>query len=247
MPVRPADQGRWKGGALLANTPRACRESLLLVVGCLCAIITARAGIIVPAFDSGTYNASGFHLAANKSYTTGIAGGVENRSYFVFSIPVLPAQLVSAVLELENPVNGYRSPDPMETLQIFEVSTPLAMLQATNFGAIAIFADLGTGTPYAFRTVSAADNNTLINIPLNAAALAAITGAAGGSLAFGGALTSLAGVTDEFVFGFTGTGSPIRRLELTFVPEPAVAGPLSAALFAFGLAVWKRHRARREQ
>jgi hypothetical protein len=88
MPLRPADRGRWKGGALLANTPRACRESLLLFVGCLCAIVTARAGIIVPALDSGTYNASGFHLAANKSYTTGIAGGVENRSYFVFSIPV---------------------------------------------------------------------------------------------------------------------------------------------------------------
>src|SRR5262249_58390971 len=115
---------------------------------------------------------------------------------------------------------GYSSPAPTETLSFFDVSTPLASLQATGSGQTAIYNDLGTGATFASRTVSTADNGTLVSVGLNAAGLAAIQAAAGSSVALGGALTSISGTANQFVFGFTGGGTDVKQLVLNLgLPE----------------------------
>jgi hypothetical protein len=203
--------------------------------------------ITISAADSGTYTSSGFHLSTNKNYTTGISGGTEDRSYFVFNLPLFSAPIISAELQLTNPANGYTSPDAFEIFQLFDVLTPISSLQATNFTATSIFADLGTGTAYGSRTVSATDNATLVTIPLNVSAISAITAAGGGAWALGGALTTLGGATNEFMFGFTGTGSPTRQLVVSVIPEPDTLGLLSLGLLLCGTAARIRRKIRRKK
>src|SRR5262245_29463868 len=170
--------------------------------------------ITISAIDSGTYTSSGFHLATNKNYTTGISGGTEVRSYFVFNLPSFSEPILSATLELSNPPNGYTSPDAFEIFQLNDVLTPISLLEATSFGATEVFNDLGSGVTYGTRGVSVTDNGTLVTMTLNASAISAITAAGGGTWALGGALTTLGGATNEFMFGFTGTGTPTRALVL---------------------------------
>jgi len=219
---------------LLRGTSRAGFCLLVtFMVGGLFRVTPATADTIsISASDTGTYTSSGFHLSSNKNYTTGISGGTEDRSYFVFNIPSISAPIVSVQLQLTNPLNGYTSPDPFETFQLFDVLTSIPLLEATNVGSTSIFNDLGSGISYGTRTVSVADNGTLVTISLNSAAMSAITTASGSALAFGGALTSLGGATNEFVFGFTGTGTPTRSLVITTttVPEPSALASLSVAL-----------------
>jgi hypothetical protein len=237
------------GGTLLRTITRAAHYFVLaLIVGSLFHAVPARADTItVLALDSGTYTSSGFHLSTNKNYTTGISGGTELRSYFVFNLPSFSAPILSAELQLSNPPNGYTSPDAFEIFQLFDVLTPIASLQATNFGATGIFTDLGNGTPYGIRSVSAADDGALVTIPLNISAISAITASGGSTWALGGVLTTLGGATNEFMFGFTGTGTPTRTLVVTVVPEPGTFGSLSLGLLLWAATTCTRSRLRRKK
>jgi hypothetical protein len=67
--------------------------------------------------------------------------------------------------------------------------------------------------------VSAADNSTVVAIPLNAAGVAAINAAAGGKFAIGGALTGLQFTNPAYVFGNTGAG--VKQLVLTLGSAPS--------------------------
>ena len=59
-----------------------------------------------------------------------------------------------------------------------------------------VFDDLGTGTFYGERVMSAADNGTWVRVILNVEALAAINRAAGSSIAFGGSLANVGAVPE---------------------------------------------------
>src|SRR5262249_52345136 len=100
---------------------------------------------------------------------------------------------------------------------------------------------------YGSRTVSAADNATLVTIPLNVSAISAITAAGGSAWALGDALTTLGGATDEFMFGFTGTGGPTRRLVVSVIPEPDTLGLLSLGLLLWSAAARVRCKIRRKR
>jgi hypothetical protein len=84
-----------------------------------------------------------------------------------------------------------------------------------NAAGLAGFNDLGSGTLYGTRLVSTADNGTVIEIVLNSAALADLN-AASGLFLFGGALGTVAGPSDQYVFGFS---------MASFVSDHTAAGP----------------------
>ncbi|MCL4814892.1 MAG: PEP-CTERM sorting domain-containing protein [Vicinamibacteraceae bacterium] len=216
----------------------------LLLCGCSMSAASA-ATIQVTAADSGFYSETGQHVQTNENYLTGRFNTVD-RSFFVFDLTGVSGQVTAATLNLFNPdisafLKGYVSPDPSETLAIFDVTTPVATLTAGGNGLVGIFNDLGTGTQFGSIVVSPADNGQTVSIVFNAAGLAAINAALGSTIAFGGALTTLgAGPADEYVFGFstaTFAGGDVRRLDLTVVPEPGLA-----ALLAVGLAGALRRR-----
>lgn len=225
----------------------------------------AAAPVTLDALDSGWYLANGLHLADNENYLTGIsrasARSGEHRSFFLFDLSSVGGIIRSATLRLYNPTDqdilfeppsdplpgGYESPDPTETLHIYDVHTPVAAMTGGTAGP-AGFDDLGSGTLYGSRVVSGADDGTVVEIPLNAAALAALN-ASRGRFLFGGALGTLADLEDvpEFVFGFSMVsveGDTTRQLVLD-VPEPSTFVLSCAA--AVALAVRSRFGRRRRQ
>jgi hypothetical protein len=194
------------------------------------------ATIQIDATDSGAYQSSGFHLSTNENYLTGNLT-LEHRSFFVFDLTGVSGTITSATLNLFNPgvmpcCLGYVSPDPTETFALVDVSTPVSTLVATGTN-VAIFDDLGSGTTFGQYVASAADNGTTISLALNAAGIAALNAAAGSTIAFGGVLTTLSALPNQYVFGFstaTFVEDDVRRLDLTTAPEPT-----SLALLGLGL------------
>ena len=81
--------------------------------------------ITLDAVDSGTYQASGLHNPGIENYLTGVFRQ-EHRSFVLFDLSSLDGQIQSATLRLFNPevsefLHGYVSPDPTETLNIYDV------------------------------------------------------------------------------------------------------------------------------
>ena len=210
----------------------------------------AAAPVTLDAIDSGFYNASGLHLQTNENFLTGVFLGVEDRSFLLFDLSSISGTIVSAQLRLFNPevsafLHGYVSPDPTETLTIHDVTTPAASVRDGSAG-VAGFGDLGSGTLYGSQTVSAADNGQIVEIALNAAALADLNAAAG-QFVFGGALGTL-GAGNRYVFGFTTAAfvaDHTRQLVLDVqpVPEPSALGLLVVG--AVVIAARRRQRSRR--
>ena len=94
------------------------------------------------------------------------------------------------------------------------MSTPATAVEASNSGRTDIFNDLGSGTVLGSRSVSAADNNDIISIPLNSAAVNLLNASRGGQFALGGAITTLAGSSAQYIFAYT--GDQVAQLVLTF-------------------------------
>lgn len=220
------------------------RQSPYVCLSIACALLcptAARAALVqVDASDSGFYLQTGTHIPTSEYYFTGVLFSDEHRSFFVFDLPGVPGVITGATLHLYNPFlstfqPGFKSPDASETLVVYDVSTPVATVTAGGAGLVGIWNDLGSGTVFGARDVSSADNDTTIAITLNAAALAALNAAIGGQIAFGGALSTVVGTADQFVFAFaTADFVPIdvRRLDLTVteVPEPGLLALLLLAL-----------------
>src|SRR5262249_28925503 len=152
--------------------------------------------------DSGWWNSTGSHDQSNDNYITGQTLGNQYHDFFVFNLAGVHELIVGAQLRLTNPL--YSSPDATETYSVFDVSTPIAALSARGSGRTDIFTDLGTGSDFGSQTVSSADNGQVVTVNLSPAALARLNAAAGGQVALGGALTTLAGSVDQFLFGFSG-------------------------------------------
>ncbi|MFO0798570.1 MAG: S8 family serine peptidase [Gemmataceae bacterium] len=175
------------------------------------------------AADSGWYTQAGFHDPSNTNFLVGLytfASTNEYRDWFLFNVPVLPGPVASARIEIFNPSspNGYQSPDATETYTLFDVTTSIASLTGGTAG-VAGFADLGSGVSYGSVTVSAASNGTLVVISLNAAGLAAVAAAQGGQFAVGGALTTISGAANQFLFGGTNSGVTRQLVIETTAPS----------------------------
>jgi hypothetical protein len=217
--------------------------ALALTGASVAAPVAANAATItVDASASGAYNAAGARVSATQNFLTGQFERVERRSFFAFDLASVAGTVTAAKLRLFNPevsqfLHGYVSPDPSETLAFWDATTLAASLLDGSAG-VAGFADLGSGTLFGTRSVSAVDNGTVIEIDLNADALAALNAAAGGDFVLGGSLTSLGGTADQYVFGFSMANfvaDHTRALVLEVAPALAVPEPSALLLAGTGL------------
>ncbi len=220
------------------------RPSVLMsvvVVGM--AVSAAQAQVITRNMRArGVYTFGGFHNSGNNNYISGNSNdpATTTRNFFVVDLNGVTETIQSARLLLRNPIvgvefnNGFSSPQGTETYSLFDSTTPIAQLAASQTNRLDIYTDLGTGTIFGAIVATSALNGTDVSISLNAAGLASLNAARGGLWSVGGAITTInggTGQTNEYLFGFSGGPSPAdgqTRLELT-IPSPTAAGVLGLA------------------
>jgi hypothetical protein len=179
------------------------------------------------AIDSGWWDNNGNHTANNKNYIA----GRNNHDFFVFDLATVRQPIVSGQFNVAMPPTGYNSVDPSEPYALFDVSTSISALRATNSGQTAIFNDLASGTTYGTRVYSAADNGTLTSIPLNSSGIAVLNSAFAGQAAFGGALTDTSSSGGQAIFSSSGEETNTKQLALLLA---------SSDFYSFHLAAGQR-------
>jgi hypothetical protein len=201
---------------------------LVLILTAMSAGNAQAADVSLSHLDSGWYTDKGEHDSDNSNYLTGAYDGRIYRSFFVFDLGSVGDIITGAELRLFNPGNGYQSPDPSETLLLFNVSSLIDDLVAAHEDdspeGMAIYEDLGTGVELGSQIVSAADNGQYVSLVLNAAAIAELNAARSGLWAIGGSLTSLrTPLSDqENVFSFSNEFDPgLLVLQTVPIPEPS--------------------------
>jgi hypothetical protein len=195
----------------LAIAPGATAATILLTA--------TSQGWMTATANNGAYAANDY-LAGNCGAGDCYTG--EFRNFFEFGIPMLNGPVLSATLLLDTRYEAM-SQSPSITYQV--TAAP------GGFG----FSDLGAGTLYGSRTYTSADQYQVEGIDLDAAALAAIRQAAGGTFVLGGRVTSSvafgADIPDQLIFGRTDAPQQLRivtgyapmLLSQSAVPEAAPA------------------------
>jgi hypothetical protein len=219
--------------------------TILLAGAALCA------AAVVNTTDRGYYYNYDFHDGTNKNYITGQLTVnqvvTDFHSYFAFApLGALAGSITGATLYLFNPAGGYSSTQASETLIIDGFTGSLATLESTGTNS-GEFAALASGTTFGSVTVSSANNNAFIPIPLNSAALAFLNSQGATSIAFGGYLSGIADNTSRFVFGgssymVANDGNTYLSLvtSASSTPEPATIMIILGAIVLFLTARWYR-------
>lgn len=183
-------------------------------------------------FHRGWYNDTGVNNDAwwDNNYFVGETGGKEYRNWMQFDLSSLSQPIGTATLRVST--SAYSGTDPSETWFLYDVTTPVAQLGGA--ASTAVFADLGTGTPYGSITVS---GNSVVDIVLNAAAINEINAAAGGMFVLGGRLGTLPG-------GIFSMSNVVNNATTQLLLDTAVPAPASVWLFGSALGLLGRVRRR---
>jgi len=206
--------------------------------------------------DRGSYSSAGDHNSTVDSYIAGYDSfdAVQYRSFFVFDIPTLTGTdtYTSAVLNVYN--GGTSTPNAVgmagRTFTISSIATNINTLRAGGTGLTSVYNGLRGGTDYGSITFASTPGNaSTIKFNLNAAGLSAINGAAGSQIAFGGSFDVNNTTTDQYIFGFSGSGTAgdgKTRLDLVVnnftAPEPSTFALLSMAPIGIGIVVRRLRR-----
>jgi len=187
--------------------------------------------MVIPFTDRGFYTEFGAAYPGNPNYAVGDSRypGCDGncvgdaRNFFVFDLSGVTLPIASANLELTMPgpsPSGYNSPDPSENFELHDVVTSIATLMART-GGVTAAADLGSGVVYGSRTMTEADNGTVVEITLNSSAIAAMN-STHGLFGIGGSVTTLDDLPNfEYLFGVSGHTFDLSQLRLKLVPEPS--------------------------
>jgi hypothetical protein len=159
--------------------------------------------VVVNATARGWYKETGEHLSTNNNTITGVSYSVSPpyysfNSYITFTVPSFTGTVTGVTLRVEH--ESYMSADPSETVAMYDVLTAAATLEATP-GTLAAglptYADLGMGTTYGSFMLTAATAapgvdapGTVIDVPLNASGVSAVSSARGSAFSIGFRLTS---------------------------------------------------------
>lgn len=191
--------------------------------------------------NQGWWSDSATAFDTNDNYIVGELDSGEYRNFFTFDLTSLMGPVTSATLQIQT-TTDCAMPGGSLTYGLFDVSTAAATLNNNNGINASIFNDLGTGTSYGQTTISSCSDSVL-NISLNAAALADINAAQGGYFSIGGALLNLSGGADQYMLG--NSGGIVQNLVLdatASVPEPGSLGLFGLGLAGLGLAFLNRRR-----
>jgi len=131
----------------------------------------------------GWHSDTANHQSTNDYTNAGALGTGLYNAYFVFSAANFTAYSIKSVtLELE--LELYQTPDPTETLSVWDVSTPTTTLEA-DATSVPIYMDLMTGARYGMQTFAATQVNMVMTIPLGAQAATDLQAALGQDFAIG--------------------------------------------------------------
>jgi hypothetical protein len=213
----------------------------VFIVQINCRLASAQT-VVISYTDRGWYTDAGEHSPSNANYFVGdnrapgcFPCSPDFRNFFVFDLSSVVTPIGSARLALfvpgPVPVPGYSSGDPSENYELHDVVTPIPTL-LNGLGGVSAHADLGSGTVYGSRMMTAADMGNVIEIQLNASAIAALD-AATGLIGLGGSITTFDALANsEYTFAGTNSEQMVSELRLTLVPEPA-----TVLWCAFGVAL----------
>lgn len=227
---------------------------LLLVTVCIgmLSVQSASGAVVVSedATDRGWYDEDGDHNALNTNYLAGRTPTsriwTTKRNFFTFDLAALAGvgnKLIGAALLLDSGIVDLPE-NETRTYQLYTLNTSLTDLQNASTDDVAIYDDLGTGTPLGSFTFDDTMDDQMWEIQLNADALTAIRAAAGGGWAVGGSIVDVVeDETDNFAFGGTGTTSSVSQLQMTIIPEPTAMTLLALG----GVAMVGRRRATRRE
>ncbi|MGC4046458.1 MAG: hypothetical protein QM758_21920 [Armatimonas sp.] len=222
-------------------------------------IATAQAQTALDPVRSGWVNGLGFSSfnPINQNYIAGQFLLAEYRNFFVFDLTGVSGMITSATLDLYNPTaavdfgNGYAG-QATETYRLTSTSIAPGAL-SNNFGllgGLVTFSTLGTGSLFASVTASSASNGQTLSLNFNSAGLAYLNANRGNLVAFGGRVSTLNGITNQYFFANTnptGTNSlpttaPVK-LNLQVTPEvPAGVQAVPVLLAVAGMALYQRRK-----
>jgi hypothetical protein len=155
-----------------------------------------------------------------NNYFAGFTSASQFRDWFEFTIPTLPGSLLSATLNLDEPLLGHDGGSL--TYDVYGLTTQPMM-----------FTDVTTSNLFGSVATSSASSGTTISITLDSAALAAIAMHQGGNIFIGGIDSGETSSTLAGDFARTGGLPPVgvTSLKLNTAPAP-VPEPASIVLFA---------------
>ena len=152
---------------------------------------------VIDAYDMGWYDNSGLHVPEELNYAVGgeIPFTTATRNFFVFDLGA-GVDVVSATLRVFlapsdiTPFSGgyFIFNDEFETWSLFDISVSMATLLDGSAG-IGAYQDLGSGLAYGQVDVTAAMQDSYVEVALNADAIASINQSTG-LWGVGGALTT---------------------------------------------------------
>ncbi len=222
------------------------KHSAACVAVALSVVSSAHADMTIDVSNRGHYRVDGATSSpvVLGSTLTGTANGSVHRSYFAFDLSGLGAQVVtSATLRLE--VEHWFAGSATESFNVYAVSTDVADVIGGG-NSVPVFTDLGSGDVYGTGSASSADVGQVVEISLDAGAMAAIMAASGGLFAVGIDLATIDGTvypsTDFEALRFSsGSEARTHQLFVETVPIPAPSAML-LALIGFPMASWARRR-----
>jgi hypothetical protein len=159
-----------------------------------------------------------------------------SRGYFTFDLSGIEGVVDAAAIDIR--LAETKSPDPRETIGLYDISTSPLALNARDVVNPSIFDDLGTGRMYGSIEIAVgAPWEIILEIPLNEAAIADINAHIGGFFSIGASLLSLDQErVDEFVFGRS-EGWP-NHLIINVIPESTTLSLLIADTFLITATTW---------
>ena len=189
-------------------------SSLLLA----CCVGLPAAAATFDATSRGSFSHVGAHTAGNLATYAGQGSGTDrHRTFFVFDLATLTQPVGSGLLRLE--LAGYASPDAAEVFSVYDVTSSVDDLLATQTNRSDIYTDLGAGTYYGVAAAFASAVGTVIEVPLEPDAIADINNAAGGRFAIGLFLETVRLPVGSEGVRFSINGEPrVHQLVLTEAP-----------------------------
>lgn len=207
------------------------------IFGLCIAGVASASTFTVSASDRGHFQNSGIHYRWISNYAVGNdLTNREFRGFYVFDMSsLIDHTITGATLSLFLPSDGYSSPDPSETVTLYDVlstNIPDLLGDSGTITDTSIFDDLGTGESYGMADIFSSSAGSYIDIVLGSESLIDLNSAVGSNLAIGAAATSLnyGDGTQEVVF----VNTQSVPLDHTFLTLEATPIPIPASIFLFG-------------
>ncbi|NVB82500.1 MAG: hypothetical protein HOV81_29240 [Kofleriaceae bacterium] len=164
----------------------------------------------------GWYANNSAHATGNDNTLTGAYLGGTYNSYYVFPLSGFSASVITSVT-LELQLELYTA-DATETISVWDVTTPAATVENGTTDAT-IFTDLQAGNQYATATISNAQLNQIVAIPLNARAAMDATGKLNNDFVIGVHLDTAPGyVRFGDTSGGQGNENATNRITIKYLP-----------------------------